>query len=360
LRRGDTPQYFRDFIQYFLILDILDMQKTIHILLFWVLIFTESLAQNPSKQAPVNLIFDSDIGPDYDDVGAMAIMHALADSGQVKILATMACNKSKYIAGVMSVINTYFNRPNIPIGVVRGNAVNMVSWQKWDSILVAKFPSKIKNNNQAEDALKLYRRILSQQADNSVTIVTVGFLTNLANVLQSKPDKISPLSGTDLVKRKVKRLVTMGGRFPKGNEYNIQCDPISAKYVFENWTSEIIFSGWEIGNPIHTGLPLIQQDKIQHSPIKEAFAVAIPQAKEDASGRMSWDETAVLVGIKGHNDYYSLVEGRFICKEWGGNEWDSQGKGHFYLVEKMPISQMEMVLNTLIMHKPKQQLKVKN
>lgn len=36
---------------------------------------------------PVNLILDTDLGPDYDDVGAMALMHALADSGQVNILA---------------------------------------------------------------------------------------------------------------------------------------------------------------------------------------------------------------------------------------------------------------------------------
>ncbi len=300
----------------------------------------------------VNLIFDSDIGPDYDDVGAMALMHALADSGQVKILATIACNQSKYIAGVMDVINTYFKRPNIPVGVVHTKAVNMVSWQKWDSVLVAKYPSRIKSNAQAENALTLYRRILAQQPDASVTITTVGFLSNLADLLQSKPDKISPLSGLDLVKRKVIRLVTMGGRFPNGSEYNIQCDPISAKYVFENWPTEVIFSGWEIGNPIHTGLPLIQNESIKNSPVKEAFAISIPKAKEDAGGRMSWDETAVLVAIQGIRNYFEVVEGRFICREWGSNQWDSKGKGHFYLVQKMPIPEMEKVLNTLMMHQP--------
>jgi pyrimidine-specific ribonucleoside hydrolase len=317
-----------------------------------LLAFSPFFVFGQKTTTPVNLIFDSDIGPDYDDVGAMALMHALADSGQVKILATIACNQSKYIAGVMNVINTYFNRPNIPVGVVRTKAVNMVSWQKWDSVLVAKFPSRIKSNTQAENALSLYRRILAQQADASVTITTVGFLSNLADLLQSKPDKISPLSGLDLVKRKVIRLVTMGGRFPNGSEYNIQCDPISAKYVFENWPSEIIFSGWEIGNPIHTGLPLIQNETIKNSPIKEAFALSIPKAKEDAAGRMSWDETAVLVAIQGIRNYFEVVEGRFICREWGANQWDPKGKGHFYLVQKMPIPEMEKVLNTLMMHQP--------
>ena len=100
------------------------------------------------KSKAVNLILDTDIGPDYDDVGAMAVMHSLADSGQVNILATMASNQSKYIASVLNVINTYFKRPNIPVGVVRGRAVRLASWQKWDSILVAKYPHTIKNNDQ--------------------------------------------------------------------------------------------------------------------------------------------------------------------------------------------------------------------
>ena len=43
---------------------------------------------------PVNLILDTDLGPDYDDVGAMALMHALADSGQVNILAVVSSNRT--------------------------------------------------------------------------------------------------------------------------------------------------------------------------------------------------------------------------------------------------------------------------
>ena len=67
---------------------------------------------------------------------------------------------------------------------------------------------------------------------------------------------------------------------------------------------------------------------------------------------MSWDETAVLVAINGYENYYTLNEGRFICLEDGSNKWNAAGKGHFYLVEKMPVTQMEEVLNKLIMHQP--------
>lgn len=316
-------------------------------------VFSTAAAQTGSSERAASIIFDSDIGPDYDDVGAMAVMHALADSGEARILATIASNQSRYIAGVMSVINTYFHRPEIPVGVTRNpRSVNMTASQKWDSILVARFPAKIKTNSQAEDALQLYRKILSSQPDKSVTIITVGFLSNLNDLLKSGADRYSPLNGRDLVKKKVRRLVSMAGRFPKGAEYNVQCDPISAKYVAENWPSEIIFSGWEIGNAVHTGLPLIKREDITGSPIKTAFEISIPLAPMDSLGRMSWDETAVLVAIKGYAPYYRVTEGRMICHEWGSNEWDDKGNGHFYLTEEMPPSDVESILNTLMMHQP--------
>ena len=137
--------------------------KAIYLTIVLVLLNVFSMAAQPVK-----IILDTDIGPDYDDVGAMALMHALADSGKAKILATISCNQSKYSVGVLNVINTYFGRPEIPIGIVQGTrAVNLVAWQKWDSVLVNKYPGKIKNNSGAEDAVKLYRRILAAEPDHS-------------------------------------------------------------------------------------------------------------------------------------------------------------------------------------------------
>jgi pyrimidine-specific ribonucleoside hydrolase len=300
-------------------------------------------------QGPVNLILDTDIGPDYDDVGAMAVMHSLADSGQVNILATVASNQSKYIASTLNALNTYFGRPDIPVGVVRGRGVNMTAWQKWDSVLVARYPHTIRSNAEAEDALSLYRRILAAQPDGSVTIVTVGFLTNMADLLISGPDQYSSLSGRELISKKVKKLVCMAGRFPAGKEFNVDRDPVSSKIVFNGWPTTILFSGWEIGNAVHTGLPLTHNDKIKNSPVKDVFSMSIPMSKQDEQGRMSWDQTAVLVAIQGPEKYYSLVEGRFVAHDDGSNKWNANGKGHFYLVPKMPVAQVEATLEALMM-----------
>jgi pyrimidine-specific ribonucleoside hydrolase len=49
------------------------------ILLFFCLII--SVSSQAQKTKPVPVIFDSDMGPDYDDVGAITLLHAFADSG---------------------------------------------------------------------------------------------------------------------------------------------------------------------------------------------------------------------------------------------------------------------------------------
>jgi inosine-uridine nucleoside N-ribohydrolase len=308
---------------------------------------------NAQRQKPVSIIFDSDIGPDYDDVGAITMLHAFADSGEAKILATVASDKYPNAAAVLSVFNTYFKRPNIPIGIVKGNGVNLSDEQHWSDTLVAKYPHKIKSNDEAEDAVTVYRKILSQQPDNSVTIVTVGFLTNLANLMNSKPDKYSPLDGTTLIHKKVKRLVSMAGRFPEGKEFNVFMDSTSSQIVFSKWPTEVIFSGFEIGEKIKTGLPLVQNNSIQNSPVKDVFRICLPMAEEDRNGRSSWDETAVLVAVKEFEPYYSVESGSIIVNDDGSNSWDKDGNNQFYLVEKLPHEQVQQLINNLIQHQPK-------
>jgi len=131
------------------------------------------LSQAQRKGGPVAIIFDSDMGPDYDDVGAITLLHALADSGQAKILATIASTKYNGVACVMNVFNTYFNRPGIPVAVPRGDASTLRDPQHWTDTLIAKYPHSIKRNGDVSDAAELYRKILSKQADHSVTIVTL-------------------------------------------------------------------------------------------------------------------------------------------------------------------------------------------
>ena len=328
------------------------------ILLFcFCLLFASSIYAQKSNSKPVNIIFDSDMGPDYDDAGAIAILHALADKKQANILATMASTKYEGAAGVLNVFNTYFGRPNIPVGVPKGNALELRDFQHWTDTLLAKYPHKIKANAEAEDAVQLYRKILSAQPDKSVTIVTVGFLTNLSNLLNSAADQYSRLSGGELVRKKVKLLVCMGGRFPSGYEFNVMKDAAASQNVYSNWSTPVIFSGFEIGDHLKAGLPLIHNKAIQNSPVKDVFRISIPLAKEDSAGRKSWDETAVIVAIKGYSPWYTLHKGRIKVADDGTNTWDDNSKGQPYLVERMYPEGMESLINELIQHQP---VKAKN
>ncbi|MDD4645512.1 MAG: nucleoside hydrolase [Bacteroidales bacterium] len=301
---------------------------------------------------PVKIIFDTDLGPDYDDVGALAFLHAMADSGKAEILATVASNKQELVAPSIEVINTYFGRPGIPLGAPKTQGASMESSQHWADSIVAKYPHRVKSTGEATDAVDVYRKALAGQPDRSVTIVTVGFLTNLNNLLKSQPDKFSPLSGAELVKTKVLKLVSMAGKFPEGREFNVFIDSAASVSVFNNWPGEIIFTGFEIGSKIFTGLRLIHSD-ILNSPVKDVFRISIPLSDEDKNGRMSWDETAVLISVYGTEGFFDTVRGKIIVHPDGSNSWEDNPQGkHLYVKQKMPADQMSTFIENRMMHLP--------
>lgn len=300
----------------------------------------------------VKIIFDTDLGPDYDDVGALAFLHAMADSGKAEILATVSSNKHELVVPSIEVINRYFNRPDLPLGAPKSEGVNLGAVQHWPDSIVERYPHIINNTAEAPDAVSVYRRILNNQPDNSVTIVTVGFLTNLKNLLNSKADSISNLSGEELITKKVKLLVSMAGGFPSGREFNIFQDSTASKEVYEKWPGKVIFTGFETGVNIRTGLRLMNSD-VQNSPVKDVFAISIPFSEEDKNGRCSWDETAVLIGVYGTEGFFDTVTGNIIINEDGSNIWkdDPNGK-HVYVKQKMPVVEMERFIEDRMMHQP--------
>lgn len=292
------------------------------------------------------------MGPDYDDVGAITLLHAFADSGYIKILATVASTKYEGVAGVFNVFNTYFKRPSLPIGVPKGKALELKDSQHWTDSLLLKYPHATKSNSEVPDAIEVYRKVLASQADKSVTIITVGFLTNLAGLLRSQPDKYSKLNGKELVIKKVKQLVCMAGSFPKGSEFNVRMDAAASQYVFNNWEIPVLFSGVEIGFRIKTGLPLVHNEKIKNSPVKDVFRICIPMNSQDSAGRMSWDETAVLIAVKGYKPWWNAEEGKIKVAEDGSNTWIKDISVHKYLSEALPPSIVQEYINKLMMHQP--------
>jgi pyrimidine-specific ribonucleoside hydrolase len=320
-------------------------------ILFWFCLLV-SVSSPAQKTKPVPVIFDSDMGPDYDDVGAITLLHAFADSGYINILATVASTKYEGVAAVFNVLNTYFNRPALLIGVPKGKALELKDSQHWTDTLLLKYPHKIKKNEEVLSATEVYRKTLASQPDGSVIIITVGFLTNLADLLQSAPDKYSKYTGKELVRRKVKQLVCMAGSFPAGNEWNVRMDAASSKIVFDNWETPVLFSGVEIGFTITTGLPLISNDDIKASPVKDVYRISIPLSLQDSAGRMSWDQTAVLIAVKGYKPWWNIQTGKIIIAENGSNTWEKGASLHSYLIESQSPIIIRDLINRLMLHQP--------
>lgn len=318
-------------------------------LCFLLLMTTHLYAQ----QKPIPVILDTDIAGDYDDVGAMALLHALADKGDADILAVISCNAFATTVPTISVLNTYFGRPDIPVGVTKRNAPDKDCPQKWAEAIIAKYPHKLSSNAQAEDAVSLYRRILAKQRDHSVTIITVGFFTNLADLLASAPDQYSELSGKALVRKKVKRLVAMAASLPvgktSGREYNVYVDAKSAQRVFEEWDTPVVLSPFEVGEKIHTGIPLVNNAAIQNSPVKDAYAIALAKDK-NTTGRMSWDQTAVLFAIKGMQPWFGQRKLNMKIEADGSNTVISGEK--FVWLELKEAAALQAEIEKLMHHQP--------
>ncbi|MEP6950941.1 MAG: nucleoside hydrolase [Ginsengibacter sp.] len=306
------------------------------------------------KQKPISIIFDTDIAPDYDDVGAMALLHAFADMGEAKILATISSNAFETTAPTLSVLNTYFNRPGIPIGITKNALPNKNCSQQWAEAIVSKYPHALKLNDEAIDAVKLYRKILSAQPAKSVTIVSVGFFTNLAGLLNSTADEYSPLSGKDLIIKKVKQLVSMAARIDKdsigGYEFNVMVDAAASQKVFAEWPTPVTISGFEIGEKILTGIRLVHNKTIRKSPVKDAFEIALSKDK-NTIGRNSWDETAVLVAVRGIEPYFSYRKLNLDVKDDGKNVL-IPGEKFTYLTFKQTPEEIGKLIEDLMMHQP--------
>ena len=111
-----------------------------------------------ADKAPVKIIFDTDMIGDYDDVGAMAVLHKLADAGECEILATVSSTHSNASAGTVELINWWYGRPDIPVGAVKGEGVGGGSEKHRSHIkyerLLAKYPGRWRhrNANDAPDA----------------------------------------------------------------------------------------------------------------------------------------------------------------------------------------------------------------
>lgn len=210
---------------------------------------------NVNSAKPVNILIETDMGNDIDDALAMDIAYKAMDEGKINILGVGVHKLSPTAADYVDVLNTWYGYPNIPIARSETPVYNQHQRDYTIPVCALKdskgkgYYKRSKNGGDFEDPVTMYRRVLSQQPDTSVVVVSLGFGTELAKLLQSDADAISPLTGMDIVKKKVKYLSIMAGSYgaKQRAEYNVVNDIPAMKVVFEQWPTPIVQNPFEIG-----------------------------------------------------------------------------------------------------------------
>lgn len=293
------------------------------------------------------IILDTDIGGDCDDLGAVAMLYYFAGQGKVTPLATVSC-VARYSAPLLRALGTYYGYADVPVGCrTAGTDYGAFSYSKY---ITAYFDTDIKDNTEAMDAVELYRKVLSEAEDGSVTIVTIGTLVNLSDLLKTKGDKYSPLDGTALVQQKVKQVIAMGGKFPSGKETNIKNAPAASQYVNLNWPTPIVYCGFEIADKMLTGKRL---DEIGSSnPVSAGYQQYFNYHTGGKLGRPSWDPLTVYFACAGWSEYYDLCRGDIYFDDEGNNSFtanaESGARGYLVLKSGYTVDSIAEMLDGLI------------
>ena len=162
----------------------------------------------------------------------------------------------------------------------------------------AKFPFPA--DWEPEDSIVLLRKLLAAAEDNSIVIAQVGMSTNLARLMDTPGDDISPLTGMELAEKKVRLVCAMAGAFAfntkeyeNHREWNVILDIPSAAKVFQEWPGEIVVSGYEVGIDILFPGDAFNADlRTKDSILRESYR--IHRGGVDGKTRPTWDLTCIL------------------------------------------------------------------
>ena len=314
---------------------------------------------------PLPVIFDTDMDTDCDDAGAMAVLHALADRGECTILGTVVSVTHPASAPTVAAINAYYGRPELPIGAPKTHGGSHPS--AYVDGIAREFPSALRATADADDATLVYRRLLEAQPDGAVTIITVGYLTNLRNLLEL-PAEPGHASGLELVRAKVARYVCMGGNFIgspahddlKLGNVNFQRDAASALAVIRDWPTPIVFCGREVCS-VPSGLAIGRclSQTPAGNPVRRAYELYFGGKLAD---RHVADLATVLYAVRGLTDCWDLHQGGWMDLQPDMTfTWrDEPDRRQSYLLKKRNDQgqpndrQVEAVLSALLVQPPRQ------
>jgi len=267
------------------------------------------------EQKDIRVILDCDMGSSTDDLFALMMLYRYMDMKRCNLIGVIVDRMGKANADLVDMMNNFYGYPDIPIGLETKGIETPHVFITYHNAPYARtteavpmFKRTVGDNGTYMEGYKLYRKLLSEQPDKSVTIASIGFVTTLSRLLESEPDEFSPLNGVELVRAKVKDIYAMGGVFGKAIEpdYNFKAAIDFSLKFFELLPQEveIVFSPGEAGDPLDYRPETVIADMnwTDLHPIKWIY-----QFLNCDTGQKMWDPQAVINAVEG-DDFYKLSE----------------------------------------------------
>ena len=286
------------------------------------------------------IIFDTDIGGDCDDAGALAIIHSAVNNRLAELLAVTVSTRDPWAPACADAINKYYGNA-VPVGLCakapQGDPTMAEFLERYGKHIAENFDNEYLprpaecamcgGGKQPEDAVSLLRRTLAESSGEKITLVVVGSCLNLASLIESEGDGASTLTGLELIEAKVDKVVLMGGLFAENAtpEYNIKTDIPSAKTVFEKCRVPIVISHFDVGLRVMSGARLIEE--APENPAAESYRFHV------GGKRHSWDPIAAFYAVYGCGGVFSDVRRGRVTVLDDGVTLFAEGEGSHILID---------------------------
>lgn len=301
-----------------------------------------------------NVILDTDLGSDVDDVGAVALANILHNKKIINLLCVTHTTSGLYGPLVCEAINEFYHNDGIEVGVHKGKEFLKEELENnYPHPTSEAFSHKHKSVEEMPDAVKILRKNL--QNHEHITMIFIGPLLNLGNLMKSKPDEISPLNGEELINQKVDDIYIMGGGFPEITglpkfdwpEYNLAMALDESIYSVRNLKVKTVFIDGTIGQQVNTGAKVTAKygDK---NIVGYAYSRYI--YKNPDNSRFSWDPMTVYAACIKDNLFKEVGPGIVSIDEKGYTSFKEDKKGNFYIIDKNEsYIKIQNVLDDLLM-----------
>lgn len=296
------------------------------------------------------IIFDTDWWTDVDDAVSIRILAKFVHQKQIKLKGVVIDAINNQSVASLDAFLTHEGLLNIPTGADK-HATDFTGSPSYHTLCInADTRSGHKTLKDVEDCVPFYRHLLASVSDRKpIEIICVGYTNALSRLLDSPADSISPLSGVELVQKKVRQIWMMAGTYPSGTENNFTRTARSRKAganVCLKCPVPICFHGFEVGESVHAGGHLPEGDLLRQ------LLYAHGGAKEAKEGRSAWDPMTVLLACIGNPR-----KAGYIIKK-GTNRVDSvsgrniftlsESGSHAYVIKKKNDTWYERRLNKLL------------